>query len=103
MVVWTRTKLSVKPPNVEMADTDRIAFTFDAGETITNATSQLLQLPGLSSAAASIESTTVNGTHDGVTVVVKNLTRGATYELAVTFIRAGLTTWTRTLNLECVA
>jgi prephenate dehydratase len=103
MAVWTKTKLSVKPANYEMADTDRVAFTFAAGEEITNATAQLLELPSLSTAASSIESTTVNDTDDGAVVVIENLTRGEVYELAVTFIRADLTTWTKTLVLECVA
>jgi hypothetical protein len=103
MAVWTRTKLSVKPPNFEMSDADRIAFEFDAGETITDVTAQLVELPSLASAAASIESAEVNDTDDGAVVVVTDLTRGETYQLEVTFVRADLTTWTRTLALECVA
>lgn len=103
MAVWTKTKLSVKPPNFELSDADRVAFTFTAGETITDATAELVILPSLASAASSIESVEVNDTDDGAVVVVENLTRGETYQLEVTFVRADLTTWTKTLALECVA
>lgn len=72
---WSATALSVSPPSHQMADTDRTAFTFSAGETITTATAVLSILPGLESAAGSILSTTP-GTNNAV-VVVHNLTRGS--------------------------
>lgn len=103
MALWTKTKLSVSPPSYQMADTDRVAFSFPAGEDITDVEANLEILPGLTSADDQIESATVNDTDDGVVVIVSGLTRGETYELSVTFIRADTTTWTKVLNLECVA
>lgn len=100
--LWTKTRLSVSSKSYQLADTDRVALSFAAGEDIADATAELQELPGLGSAASSIESTTVSGT-DTAVVVVSGLTRGETYELQVTFHRADDTTWTRTLALECVA
>lgn len=98
---WQATALSVSPPSYALADTDRVALDFAAGEAITTATAALVQLPSRTSVAGPVESVTVGA--EGVTVVVSDLTTGVTYELAVTFTRADLTRWTRTLVLACVA
>lgn len=100
--LWTKTRLSVSSKSYQLADTDRVALSFPAGEEIADATAELHLLPELSSAADSIESCEVSGT-DTAVVIVSGLTRGETYELQVTFHRADETTWTRTLALECVA
>ena len=102
MATWTKTRLSVSSKSYQMADTDRVAFSFAAGETLADATAQMQILPELTDASARIESTEVSGA-DTAVVVVSGLTRGKTYELQVTFERADETTWTRTLALECVA
>ncbi len=98
---WQMTPLSVSPPLYHMADTDRVALSFPAGEAITTATAALVQLPSRTSVAGPVESVTVGA--EGATVVVSDLTTGVTYELAVTFTRADLTRWTRTLVLACIA
>ncbi len=103
MSTWQATSLSVSPPSRQVADTDRTALVFTAGEAITGATSILAILPAATATTGLIESTTVNTVANTATIVVSGLTRGVTYELAVTFIRADTTKWTRTLALPCVA
>ncbi|MGI8403713.1 MAG: hypothetical protein ACR2OE_02890 [Thermomicrobiales bacterium] len=98
---WRMTSLSVSPPSYQMADTDRVALAFAAGQAITTATASIVELPALAPVAGIVESTTVGA--EAATIVVSNMTRGKTYELAVTFGRADNTRWTRTLVIECVA
>lgn len=98
---WRATDLSVSPPSYQMADTDRRGLTFDAGEAITGATAELTALATMTVTTGAVESVSISGTT--ATVTVSNLTRGETYELAVTFLRADGTRWTRTLVVLCVA
>jgi len=100
---WQATALSVSPPSRQVADTDRTALTFTAGEAITEATAILALLPAGTATTGMIESTTVDTVANTATVVVSGMTRGVTYELSVTFTRSDLTRWTRILNLLCVA
>ena len=103
MNTWQATALSVSPPSRQVADTDRTALVFTAGEAITGATSILAILPAATATTGLIESTTVDIVANTATIVVSGLTRGVTYELSVTFIRADLTRWTKTLVLVCVS
>lgn len=100
-IAWRMTSLSVQPPSYQLADTDRVALAFAAGQPITTATASLLELPSLAPITGVVESTTVGA--EDATIIVSGMTRGVTYELAVTFSRADDTRWTRTLIIECVA
>lgn len=93
--------LSIKKRPFPMADTDRIAFTFDAEETITDAAAEL----ALRSDGTEVEGpeVTVTPEAEGATVVVSGLTRGVEYELSVIFTREDATVRTRTLAIDCVA
>ncbi len=103
MSTWQATALSVSPPSRQVADTDRTALTFTAGEAITAATAILAILPAGTATTGLVETTTVDTVANTATVVVSGLARGVTYELSVTFTRADLTRWTKTLHLLCVA
>ena len=100
-VTWRATDLSVSPPSFQMADTDRQGLQFDAGEELSTATASLTNLE--TGTEAPILVTDDDFDLGIATVVVENLTRGVTYELAVTFERADGRAWTRTLVIECVA
>jgi hypothetical protein len=101
MPAWRTNSLAVQPRPYQMADTDRVAFVFDAGETITTASAALVVLPAATAASGPTVTTAIAAT--GCTVTVAGLTRGVTYELDVTFTRANSTKWTRVLAIECVA
>ena len=104
MSTWQATSLSVSPASRQFADTDRAALTFTAGEAIASATADLVILPTSTSAADLISGPiTVDLVANTATVIVSGMTRGVTYELAVTFVRSDTTSWTRTLILLCVA
>ncbi|MBA2753672.1 MAG: hypothetical protein H0U40_04315 [Chloroflexia bacterium] len=103
MSTWQATALSVSPPSRQVADTDRTALTFTAGEAITAATAILAILPAGTATTGLVETTTVDTAANTATVVVSGLARGVTYELSVTFTRADLTRWTNTLVLICVS
>jgi UDP-N-acetylglucosamine enolpyruvyl transferase len=101
MPSFQATTLSVKKRPFEMADTDRVVFTFDAREAISSVTAALVIMPAATSATGTTVTTTA--TAEGATVLVAGLTRGVSYELDVTFTRADGTKWTRTLGIDCVA
>ncbi len=103
MTTWQATALSVSPPSRQVADTDRTALTFTAGEAITTGEAILAILPAGTATTGLVESTTVDTVAKTATVVVSGFARGVTYELSVTFTRADLTRWTNTLVLICVA
>jgi len=84
-----------------MADTDVETFAFDANETITAATGVLTRLDTNDDESDLITNTDVAG--EIAELTVEGLTRGVTYELAVTFENAAARAWTRTLILDCVA
>ena len=97
------TPLHVTPPSRAVADTDRMALVFSAGEAITDGTATLAIINPYEDVSDLIVSTTVDTDADAITVVVAGLTRGVAYELAVVFERADTTAWTRLLVLQCVA
>lgn len=101
---WSRTSLSTSPALREVADTDRTALAFAAGEPITTATADLVLLPDDTVVVGAIEDPIMIdlGTNV-VTVIVSGLERGRIYELAVVFTRPDGTRWTKTLALRCVA
>ncbi len=110
MTTWRATKLSVSPPSIQVADNDREALAFDAGEAVTLASAILRDLtagtevgPITSAQAATVaplEVVTLAG--NIATVTVSGLTRGSIYEVGVTFTSAAGLRWTRTLIVECV-
>lgn len=110
-MVWRQTDLSVSPPSWQMADTDRETFGFDAQTPVVGASAVVTRLDTMEVAGGPV---TVGGAASGVVeavslsnnvvdVRIAGLTRGVTYELAVTFETAAGRRWTRTLVLECVA
>ena len=99
---WIATDLSVDPPSRQMADTDVETFAFDAGQAITADTAAVLTRLNTGEAVNDlIANTDVEG--EVASVTVAGLTRGVTYELAVTLVNAAGRRWTKTLVLECVS
>ncbi|MDQ3541712.1 MAG: hypothetical protein M3440_13610, partial [Chloroflexota bacterium] len=99
------------PPSIQVADNDREALAFDAGEAVTLASAILRDLTAgtdIGSTSSSwvsllnppLESVTLAG--NIATVTVSGLTRGSTYEVGLTFTSAAGLRWTRTLIVECV-
>ena len=102
MSSFQATELHVSPARRQVADTDRTAFVFSAGEAITGATATLERTSTTTDESDLIESTTPDLGANTATVVVAGLARGGTYLLAVTFTRADTTSWTRLLTIQCV-
>lgn len=110
MILWRSTTLSVSPPSIQIADNDREALAFDAGESVILASAALRDLTTGSevgpitsadvATVAPLESVTLAG--NIATVTISGLTRGGTYECGVTFSSASGLRWTRTLVIECV-
>ena len=100
-IPWQQTALSVSPPSIVVADTDRRALRFEAGEPISSATVTATDLGAKTSADEIVEAMSVEA--DAAVVTIAGLTRGQVVELAVTFERADTTSWTRTLVIRCVA
>ncbi len=98
---WQRTDLSVNPTSCQMADTDRTALSFAAGEPISGATAELVRIDTMAVVTGSIDGVAISA--NNVIIVVQNLTRDVSYELSIDSDHLDLSRWTKILMIDCVA